>query len=235
MARLSCLFLSIFLTSCVTVPVQKPTLVPGLEIYEIKTMSEVEKWVIPGTLVLFDLDSTVFEVQDLVGHANFYHDMSTKHPGQETKILHKMWAAIKISDVKLVETITPKLIQNLQNKGVAVMALTSRDLSLIKATLRQVKSVGVDFSKTSPTHKSKYFQDGILFADKNYPKGKALLAYLKSTGFDAKRIILVDDLEKNLVSVCADTGAIGLYYPLVDNKRHLEWDEQEAERRFNED
>ena len=50
-----------------------------------------------------------------------------------------------------------------------------------------------------------------------------------------KRIILVDDLEKNLVSVCAATGAIGLYYPLVDNKRHLECDEQEAERRFNED
>lgn len=229
-----CFALSLFVASCATVPVQRqvPTLVPGLQIYEIKTMAEIEQWIIPDTLVLFDLDNTVFEVQDPVGHANFFHDMMKKYPAEEKKILSRVWDAIKKSDVKLIEPITPGLIKNFQDRKIAVMALTSRDLQLLPATLRQVKSLGIDFLKTSPIRQSRYFYDGILFASQNHPKGKALLAYLNGTGFTPKRIILIDDLQKNLVSVCQATGAIGLFYPLVENKRHLEWDEKEAERRW---
>lgn len=193
-------------------------------------MTEVKKWVTPDTLVLFDLDNTVFECEDIIAHANFYHDVMKKRPEDSRKVLKKIWAAIKRSDVRLVEPITPQVIRDLQDRGIAVMALTSRDMELTEATLRQVKSLGIDFSKTSPTRKSKYFHHGILFADKNFPKGPALLAYLEGTGVKPKRIILVDDLKKNLESVGNSIGAIGLHYPLVDNKRHLEWDEKEAER-----
>lgn len=224
------LFLLLFAVSCATVQVPKPALAP--EIHQIQTIADVEKWVIPETLVLFDLDNTIFESEDMVAHANFYHDMMKKYPDHGHKTLKKMWAAIKQSKVKLIEPITPQVIKNLQDRGIAVMALTARDMELVDATLRQVKSVGIDFSKTSPTRKSKYFHHGILFADNNFPKGPALLAYLEGTGFKPKRIILVDDLKKNLVSVGESIGAIGLYYPLVDNKRHLEWDEKEAERRW---
>ncbi len=218
----SYLFLLLFAVSCVTVP----------KIHEIKTMSEVEKWIVPNTLVLFDLDNTIFEATDLVAHANFFNDMLKKYPGQREKTLQKTWGAIKKSDVKLIEPITPQVIRDLQNQGVAVMALTSRDMELLEPTLRQVKSVGIDFSKSCPKASSRYIHEGILFADDDYPKGPALLAYLKKANFRPSRIILVDDLKRNLDSVGRAAGAIGLYYPLVDKKRHLEWDEKEAERRW---
>lgn len=219
-----------FLISCATVQVQQPS--KPYEIHQIQSMSEIEKWIIPDTLVLFDLDNTVFESTDIVGHANWFNDMIRKYPDQEEKILKRAWHAIDNSDVKLIEEITPQIISQLQNQGVKVMALTSRNLILLKATLRQLKSLKIDFSKTSPFEDSKYFHEGILFANNNYPKGKALLNYLKDVDFKPKRIILVDDLKKNLDSVCKTTGAIGLFYPLVDQKRHLEWDEKEAERRW---
>lgn len=226
----SYLFLLLFAISCATVQVQKP--VPVSEIYEISTISEIEKWIIPDTLILFDLDNTIFESTDVISHANWFNDMSHKYPNKIAEILKRNWAATQKSDVKLIEVLTPKIIRKLQDEGVRVMALTSRNMVLLEATLRQVKSTGIDFSRTSPHKNSTYFHEGILFSDNNYPKGEALNAYLKDINFKPKRIILVDDLKKNLESVCRATGAIGLYYPLVDKKRHLEWDEKEAERRW---
>jgi hypothetical protein len=226
----SYILLLLFAVSCATVQVKQP--VVGPEIHEIKTISEVKDWIVPDTLVIFDLDNTVFEAEDIVAHANFYHDMMKKYPEHGQKTLKKIWDAIKKSNFKLVEPITVEIIKDLQDQGVVVMALTSRDLELKEATLRQVKSAGIDFSKTSPKRESRYCHNGILFADDNFPKGPALLAYLAGTGFKPKRIILVDDLETNLISVGNTTGAIGLHYPLVDKKRHLEWDEKEAERRW---
>ncbi len=198
-------------------------------------MSEIEKWIVPNTLVIFDLDNTLFEANNsVVAHANWFHDMLRRYPNEEKKILDKAWKAIAKADYKPVEEITPKLIKKWQEQGIAVMALTSRNMVLREPTLRQVKQVGVDFSVTSPKRvkPSKFFQEGILFADVNYPKGLALKKYLEEANFKPARIILVDDLKKNLTSVCVETGAIGLYYPLVDNKRHLEWDEVEAERHW---
>ncbi|MEI6805940.1 MAG: DUF2608 domain-containing protein [Myxococcaceae bacterium] len=223
-------FLLLLAVSCATVQVQKP--VPVSEIHEISTMSEIEKWIIPDTLLLFDLDNTIFESTDIISHANWYNDMSKKYPNKITEILKRNWAATQKSDVKLIEKSTPELIKKLQDQGVRIMAFTSRNMVLLDATLRQIKSVGIDFSRTSPYEDSIHFHDGILFADNGYPKGEALRAYLKDIDFNPKRIILVDDLKKNLESVCKATRAIGLYYPLVDKKRPQEWDEKEAERRW---
>lgn len=202
------------------------------EIYEIKSMSEVGQWIIPETLVIFDLDNTLFESKSIVAHANWFHDILKKYPDQEKKILKKAWKAIKMAEYKPVEAMTPDLIKSWQNKGIHIMALTSRDLEVLEPTLRQVKSIGVDFSKTVPRRqkKSKYLYEGILFANNNYPKGEALKSFLEDSDFKPQRIILIDDLKNNLFSVCKVMGAIGLYYPLVDKKRYLEWNEKEAEQ-----
>ncbi|MBH2006780.1 MAG: DUF2608 domain-containing protein [Myxococcaceae bacterium] len=224
------LFLLLFAGSCATLQVKKPVSEP--EIHEISSIKELENWIVPDTLVLFDLDNTLFESTDMVGHANWFNDMLKKYPDRQDEILKRSWGAIDRTDVRLIEEIAPKVIANLQKRGVSVMALTSRNLILLDATLRQVKSVGIDFSKTSHFEDSAYYHEGILFAHNNYPKGQALLNYLKDISFKPKRIILVDDLKKNLEDVCSVTGAIGLYYPIVDHKRHLEWDEKEAERRW---
>ena len=205
---------------------------PSFEMHEIESMVDVEKWIAPGVLVIFDLDNTLFESKDTIAHANWFHDMLKKHPDEEKKILRMAWDAINVADYEPVEEITPNLIRSWQDRGIAVMALTSRDLVIQEATLRQVRQVGVDFSKTSPVRKreSKYLHQGILFASSNYPKGYALQKYLAESHFQPTRIILIDDLKKNLKSVGEAMGAVGLYYPLVDNKRHLEWDEANAEQ-----
>ncbi|MES2504419.1 MAG: DUF2608 domain-containing protein [Myxococcota bacterium] len=226
----------LFAVSCATVPKQELAgrAHPSLEIYQISSMADVEKWIVPDTLILLDLDNTLFEAKkgNMKAHANWFHDLLKKYPTERQKILQHHRAAIKTAEYQPVESITPELIKDWQNRGIAVMALTSRNMVLVEATLRQVKSVGVDFSLTSPRRKekSRYFQQGILFANNQFPKGEALTAYLKETGFVPKRIILVDDLLPNLESVCKSTGAIGLFYPLVDDKRPTEWDEKEVER-----
>ena len=222
------LLLLLLVVSCATVKLSgRPD---GLEIHEIQSIVELEQWVVPDTLVLFDLDNTVFEVTDPVGNALFYNYLMKAHSGEEYKALPRIWAVLQKSDVRPVESRTVETIQKLQDRGVRLMAFTARDLTVLDATLRQVKSLGIDFSRTALKRHSKYVHEGILFATMRTSKGDALKAYLDGADFQPKRIVLIDDLEKNLVSVCKITGAIGLYYPVIEKRG--EWDEKEAKRRW---
>ena len=203
-----------------------------LNIYEIQNMADVERWIIPGTLVLFDLDNTVFEVQDPVGNALFYEHMFGLYPTEQPKILRMAWDAIKKSNVQLVEKETHQIISNLQERGIAVMALTARDLLLREATFRQLKSINIDFRKTAPTGdiRSPFFHDGVLFSSPLFPKGQSILNYLATTDFEPTRIIMIDDVKRNLTSICEKTCGIGLWYPLIT--RRGGWNQKEAERRW---
>lgn len=199
-------------------------------IHQIKSISEINSWVIPGALVLFDLDNTVFESESVLGHANWYHDQIKKHPEERHKVLARSRKGIMNSSVKPVEEITVDLIKNLQSRGIHVMAFTARNMVVAEVTIKQVASIGLDFSLTSLTGDSKYVRQGILFAHDDIDKGDALAAFLRKSPRQPQRIILADDVLHNLESVCKTTDAIGLHYTIVEEKRDTHWDEKESDR-----
>ena len=191
------------------------------------------------TLVLFDLDETVFEVPgqyvndfwftQMVAHAH-----SLGHTGGEqfeAVTPHYFKRMGEAPPVVPVEAHTAEVIRSLQEKNIPVMGFTARSTEMISSTMQQLSSIGVDFSKTSimphnisfPLTKIAKLHDGVMFCSGLNPKGDALKALLNATTFKPKKIVFIDDKEKNLTTVmkaATDLGIefIGIRYSGLDEK-----------------
>ncbi|MES2503509.1 MAG: DUF2608 domain-containing protein [Myxococcota bacterium] len=209
------------------------------QIHEIKSMAEVASFADADTVIFFDLDKTVFDGVGPHCTADWIYQQTagaqkTGMPIKEAAILLRpYWEAQQSHcQVKAIEAITAAEIRKLQNKGLTVMALTARSTLSLESTLKQLKSVNVDFSKTAwpkveivePTFEKSNFQHGV-FLSGDRPKGELFGSYFKLNLVKQmpKTIILVDDLKTNLESMQAVAQAqnikfIGLYYPLIDKR-----------------
>lgn len=126
------------------------------------------------------------------------------------------------SDPILVDASTPSLLQELRDKGAAVMALTASFTGSFGSIdkmetwrTQHLRRLGIDFSRSAPYAKSLSFNhlasfrgnfpsyiDGVLFVNgKAVSKGEAFLAFIEQTQLLPERVIFVDDLEENLKSV----------------------------------
>ena len=104
------------------------------DLYEIATAEQFLPFVKPGTIVFWDLDKTVMD-----------------------------FAATPPHDFQLVENQTPKLIADLQAKGVIVLSITRRERSTIENTDRDLKRLGIDFSKNAPSLPALEFTPGLFY------------------------------------------------------------------------
>lgn len=211
------------------------------QIYTIKSMQEIEKYIDVDTLVLFDLDHTIFESENYgYGHANWFYDEVEKGKaiGKNEKAviftLFPHWlVSQKEMQVKPVEKLTPDLIKKLQQKGFMVMGLTARQVPLVDLTLNQLKGIHVDFSyKKLPDVTLHGFQaptemkDGVIFTSEYNNKGEILKAYLDKQGVFPKKIVFVDDSRRHLETVTeiySDIPVTGLHYPLVAEYKKKYW------------
>lgn len=205
------------------------------QIIEVKTIKEVTKKLKNYDLILFDLDNTIMEpTQQLGSDQWFYHHMKQyEMDGLDLqKALDRTlddWHEIQaITKVKLVEKTIKNLIDNLQNKNVFVMGLTTRGVELSIPTIKQLDSLNIDLLKTAPKKDKLYFDKGyfynrgILFAN-GMNKGKALKHFFKKIGFSPKSIIFIDDKEKHLIEVqnyCSGLKIkfLGFRYGYLDKK-----------------
>lgn len=229
----------------------------NLPIFEIKTISEIEKFITKDSLVLFDLDHTIFEGAEIYGHANWFYDqiregINTGIAAEDTirRIFPTWLLSQETCRVKPVESITPILIKALQARGLPVMGLTARQTPLINATLRQLRDIDVSFAASSlmpaifgarEFSAPVAFREGILFTTEYVKKSHVLNTYLKRIGYSPQHVVFIDDSMSHLKDVVGNLNAdgvlaVGLHYPLVEQQRHT-WDSSAAalefERRAN--
>ena len=113
-----------------------------------------------------------------------------------------------------------------------MIALTSRDSSIIAPTLKQLADVGVDFAEhwdeenhvldLDGSDGPVEFDHGIIFCGNN-PKGKSLMTFFKHFDLVPKEVIMADDKKNNLESVSKEVeryGGVfhGIRYGYLDDK-----------------
>lgn len=192
------------------------------------------------TLVLFDLDQTVFEVTGTV-HEHWFshmcaHACTIGHDSESAlkEVLpHYHKAMSQAPPVVPAEQETASVIKKLQTQGIPVMGLTARGAILSTSTHTQLSSIGINFNATSLASYSITFalakdtaklEHGILFCGSN-SKGDALKELLNTVAYKPAKIVFVDDKEHHLKSVMSMAESLGIAftgirYSQLDAKMH---------------
>jgi len=207
------------------------------EIVESCAMADVRCYADAKTLIIFDIDNTIYEPIQALGSDQWYYHyfdklvkegMNPQRACEEAVFLCQkiQWA----TKVQPIEKDTPDIIKSLQRSGLRVMALTTRGSNVADATCRQLASLGIDMRETAP-HPDNFtltampevlWQSGVLFT-KGVHKGKAFLAFLEQSGFRPERVLFINDRGSHLCQLeegCKELGIpfVGLRYAAADEK-----------------
>lgn len=208
------------------------------EIRETASMAEALATVDEQTLLIFDLDNTVMKPSQTLGTDQWFDHLVRQHiaagRSQDEAINRAiaLWSAVqRATTVVPVESTTPNLIKGIQRRGITVMALTARPLDLIDTTTKQLKSIGVDFTRTPVLDRQlelrsddlAKFAAGIVFVGPKNNKGKVLVQFLQKIGLAPKRIVFVDDKSKHVHNMdeafkASTTSYIGFRYGATDEE-----------------
>ncbi|MCB1149869.1 MAG: DUF2608 domain-containing protein [Chlamydiia bacterium] len=154
-----------------------------------------------------------------------------KEPHEALEMALSEWMAVQnISKMKLVEPSAAEIVRSLQEAGYTVMGLTTRGLGQSTRTNEQLKTVGIDLSRTAPANEDIFFMNGrgVLFRGgtlftANTHKGKALFTFLDEAGYKPQRILFINDKRSHILPIeeWADQRGvpfIGLRYGFLDEK-----------------
>ncbi len=201
-------------------------------IVQAESFSEIENlWenLSDSSLVIFDIDDVIVSTEDHFAHPYGYikfveltnHYLGRALSEQEkTEIMRRISLSQLLAKRNLVEKNIPLLIQDLQNKGIKVIALTNFPRGEYGAISRvetwrieYLRSLGIDFSFAFPQIGSyelkkvtkegfapPLYEEGILFAN-SHPKGDVLDAFFQTSGFMPSEVIFIDDMLHNHDSV----------------------------------
>lgn len=186
-------------------------------------MEEMQKEIVPKTLIFFDLDDTLFKESScsrtgtkrakewLQAHVNdplfekryclLMEDDSNSRPTS----LWERFLFAPSSESVLVEEKTPQLLRRLNEQGCTIVALTARvnnDPHLWDLLLDFGYAFHAFTSFKLPTinaHAITY-ERGVFFADL-YPKGKLLKCLMESVATHYPKVIFVDNNWENCLSV----------------------------------
>ena len=172
--------------------------IANAKFYEVTSIDEIMSFATPNSIFLFDLDRTI------IADSSSFTSL-TAEP---------------------VESQTAQRIAELQAKGIHVLALSRRKSNEVERTISQLKSLGIDFTKSSPkTDVTDFgpavtYKDGILFASRQ-SKGPILATFLEKINLKPSNIILLDDQWFNIESVgesmaIAKLSYDGFYYRAED-------------------
>jgi FMN phosphatase YigB (HAD superfamily) len=185
------------------------------EVREAKAIREVVAEVKSGDVIVFDLDNTVLEAMQTLGSDQWFEYQAKKYesaglPAQEArdKAVRDFVQVHQVVRVQAVEAETPGVIRRFQREGYTVIGLTARSNDLQDVSLREVRSIGVDFRATRiegaeqalGAFPGAAYKDGILFAS-GQNKGQLLLAVLRATHLTGHRILFIDDKVRNVANV----------------------------------
>ncbi|WP_068471198.1 DUF2608 domain-containing protein [Candidatus Protochlamydia phocaeensis] len=212
------------------------------DIIETNSVKDLVSHVEEGTLVVFDIDNTLLECNQMFGsHEWFCYQMQAlKERGLDShqalaKVLPLYTDIQPHTSFRLVEAEVVEIIRSLQRAGYPVMALTSRDELVSEATKRHLYAHGIDMRLTAPLKESAvlehegettHYQEGVLFtgnAQGGAHKGKALWALLEKTPNLPRKIVFINDTFSHLlpveeVAAQKKIAFIGLRYGVTDIK-----------------
>ena len=195
-------------------------------------MADAIQLVDEDTWLLVDLDNTLFEAKQALGHVNWFYDeieeRMQKGMSREDSIKEGYIGWVKTQRVCSVQPLevdfVPALI-SLQNRGVVIMGLTHRWPIVAESTAIQVESLGLDFTKTAPSKGSfvvpaanqALYLRGILFAHDYNKKGDVFLSFLSEIQKMPTKILFIDDKKSNVEELEKtmskyDVEYIGVYY-----------------------
>jgi hypothetical protein len=130
------------------------------------------------------------------------------------KISLAKWEMVRhVTSMSLVEPIAASIIQDMQDKGLPVMGLTTQSLTLMGRTAGHLEENGVCFEKATPFEDHIYFtQDrkgktsgvihykGILFTSGTH-KGDSFFTLCEKGEYKPKHIIFINDKETHLKEI----------------------------------
>ena len=233
----------ILLVMCLT-----PFVIKG-EVIESAHIADVAKFIDAKTWVLVDLDNTLFEASQAIGHVNWYYDEIVKllqNGMSKEEAVNKFYPEwLKVQETGAIQVIEDEFIPLmilLQQQGIVVMGLTHRLPIAAQTTIRQINSIGFDFTPTAPTQETfsleaKYptlYLQGVLFVNDFNSKGDVFTSFLSKIGKRPEKVVFIDDkkanvedLEKSLQQLNVDY--MGIYYTAQTEKAPI-YSQEKAEK-----
>ncbi len=200
------------------------------QINQVNTMAEVMpyfKGADYSTLAIFDIDMVLVQPKDPA----FQMDNIQKYKGIAKAVMASLSdekrdiflnLMLIDSEYVLIDSNTPKFLQELSQSGIPIMALTAGltgNLGSVKSMQKwkvdQLSRVGIDFAVSAlhnvkiifnqlPAYRGNYslYQNGILFANgPQVSKGDLLVAFLKKNSSYPSKIVFIDDKEDYVKNV----------------------------------
>lgn len=208
------------------------------EIIEVKHFGELLPFADGKTLVILDIDDTLLIPVQTLGTDVWFISRLKYHLQQEKQremALDKAlaeWEAVRhMTKIKIVEEGTAEMIQQLQNRSIVVMGLTTQGLALATRTRMQLLSLNIDLSLNAPFSEDHYFlnqgqgvlyRNGILFTSGS-PKGKALMKFFDHVNCHPSHVVFLNDKNTHLMDVGETLEShgisfIGLRYSYGDDR-----------------
>lgn len=199
------------------------------------------------TLVIFDINDVLFESKELLFKEQ-NSDLLKELLNEGSKVPPILFSVVVQGPVVYVDKNFVRIIRNLQNKNVKVIALTNGLVgscgyvkSMEGLLIQQLHNLNYHLEKSWPNLKNAQiyitrsrdrkilFEEGIVFANKSISKtskGESLLAFFKYSGFYPKKVIFIDDKLKNLKSVSnvlekEGIEFVGFEYTKARNRKYL--------------
>lgn len=213
------------------------------EIIETKYMKQSLPYITKDTLVIFDIDNTLVEPTQELGSDEYFSSRVDEFQKQGIsrqqayKKAIREWTSIQsITQVKLCEPGSDKIIKDLQENKIVAMGLTTRGLGLSTRTVEQLETLGIDLTHTAPTNEEIHFMNansnneihgvlfrgGVLFTA-GTDKGAALCKFLAQSHYCPKKIVFINDKAAHIQEVEKYCDAnnipfIGIRYGYTDEK-----------------
>ena len=220
------------------------------QVSTIHSVEEILPYVSEDTLIVMDLDNTIFRITQMLGCDEWFDEQIRTLQAEGFSKMEAieqtvpLWTAfIALAKVVPIEESTQKIIAELQEKKIPVMALTLRTPSLIRPSLVQLSSLGINLAKTSPASSTSFllknmpevfYRNGVLFGNgKN--KGACMCAFLRQIGYFPRKIIFIDDRYPHVknMQVVEDEGIeyYGFHYVHENQSSHY-YDSNIAQKQY---
>lgn len=192
----------------------------------ITSFTDIIEHVIPGTLIILDLDETVFKF-DNVGHPNWwkntyekYLTMYKTHEKADSASLVEWTEKVnKLSAEHTDEVGLYRFLQDIEESGNPVIALTARHVTMSKMTANHIDDIGIKFNNLNITESLIEYNNGIFYLGHGIDKGDAIIYILDilNDNYDntLKRVVFVDNSLKHIQTAAESLDAskyIGYLY-----------------------
>jgi hypothetical protein len=197
-------------------------------VIETTTIRDALPYIDATTWVLIDLDNTLYEGKQALGHTEWFYDQAhalMRNEGmtleEATRACYPEWIEVqKICPVKCVEEIFIPTLKELRNRNIVIMGLTHRQPSIADSTIRQIASLDWNFAHSAPTHHCfsvpsetpTLYTNGVLFTGEYNKKGEIFVRFLSLIEQKPKKILFIDDKLNHVEEVGRAVEKLGIEY-----------------------